>query len=622
MKRQNVLNIYFSKKQKPETSPNDESISSRVELEAGSSTLENQTLEIYNFQNDTTNSLPCCWNANQLEHFKMKYDGLLVVNQKLGCEYCLKMNSNLVSKEWKECKVTTSGKNKTVQQASLRKKMSEHFASKAHNQAVEHKKIQQKQTLATCIDKINEKFIASTTKVFNTVYSLAKRNRPFSDLEDEIELQVKNVESSTVESSEISPIIFVDITELDAQDAKTIFESLLRVLLAVGFDMNYLKLNLIGFCSDGASVMLGSKSGVSARIKEIFPNVIIWHCLSHRLQLVLDDSINDIKQINHFKLFMDRIYSIFHQSNKNQKELNNISENLCLDIIKIVRVLGPRWASCSLRAALAVWRSYPALYEFFSSNSIQKFSGMAKRLQNKYFLIDLALMIDILQDCSLLSNALQARNINIARGDQLIRRTINAFQILKNSRGFYEKKVDEVINSEALKNINFTENKIYGNLARDSLIDSIIKNMKLRLIDCSQIRSSSDKKNIENTKIYELANLLEPSTWKIEHIVVPWLEAEEKFEEFGNVFKFDIHKNDFRNYLEDIICNGNQEIPKIQENIQKAKNIINTIAVSSAEAERGFSLMNLIITDIRSRLSVKNLSNLMTLNLLGEPLQS
>ncbi|XP_065654519.1 E3 SUMO-protein ligase KIAA1586-like [Hydra vulgaris] len=331
------------------------------------------------------------------------------------------MESKLISQEWKKCNVTTSGKDKIVQQASLRKKISEHFVSKAHKLAVEHAKILKKQTSTACIDKMNEKFISSTTRIFNTVYSLAKRNRPFSDIESVIELQVKNgldigtglhsrhseskivehiaqetkkelfisiiknnlkigtvidkastisskstltvfikVESSTVASSEISPIIFVDIVELDAQDANTIFQSLLGVLLAVGFDTNYLKLNLIGFCSDGASVMLGCKSGVSVRIKEMFPYVIIWHCLNHRLQLVLDDSIKDIKQVNHFKVFMDKIYCIFHQSNKNQKELNDISQELSLDIIKIGRVLGPRWATCSLRSALAEWRNYPA----------------------------------------------------------------------------------------------------------------------------------------------------------------------------------------------------------------------------------------------------------------------
>ncbi|XP_047123030.1 E3 SUMO-protein ligase KIAA1586-like [Hydra vulgaris] len=382
MKRQNMLITYFSKKIREETSVSNDSRSTITEVEAVSRTLQEEILEIPSSQNEDNNNLPSCWNAKQLKEFKIKYDRLFVSNQKLGCEYCLKMESKLISQEWKKCNVTTSGKDKIVQQASLRKK--------------------------TCIDKINEKFISSTTRIFNTVYSLAKRNFPFSDIESVIELQVKNrldmgtglhsrhsatstisskstlivfikVESSTVASSEISPVVFVDIAELDAQDANTIFQSLLGLLLAVGFDTNDLKLNLIGYCSDGASVMLGCKSGVSVRIKEMFPNVIIWHCLNHRLQLVLDDSIKDIKQVNHFKVLMDKRYYIFHQSNKNQKELNDISQELSLDIIKIGRVLGTRWAACYL----------------------------------------------------MLFNALQARNINVAREDQLIREQLTLFKCSK-----------------------------------------------------------------------------------------------------------------------------------------------------------------------------------------------
>ena len=88
--------------------------------------------------------------------------------------------------------------------------------------------------------------------------------------------------------------------------------------------------------------MLGRNSGVGARLKKDFPNIVIWHCLNHRLQLALDDSENDIKQMNYFKIFMDKIYAIFHQSNKNQMQLYNISEELGLEILKIGRVLGPR----------------------------------------------------------------------------------------------------------------------------------------------------------------------------------------------------------------------------------------------------------------------------------------
>ena len=377
-----------------------------------------------------------------------------------------------ISIEWKKCQVVASGKNKTIQQASLRKKMKDHFTSRAHAICVNHVDACENDAITKSIDKANEKYIRSTCKVFNTVYSLAKRSRPFSDVEDEIELQIKNGvdmgvglhsrktevkiithiakdircqifskimkeglkicvivdEASTisckpvliiyvkVEDCELSPTIFVGLVELEGQGPEAIHRCLLESVNSVGFNMDYLRKNLIAFCSDGASVMLGRSSGVGVRLRNDFHNIIIWYCLNHRLQLVLDDSVKEIKQVNHFKIFMDKIYAIFHQSNKNQMQLYNISEQLGQEILKIGRVLGPRWAACSLRAAQAVWRHYPVLYEFFCSDT--KFLGMAARMSNKYFLYDLALMLDILQEISLLSNALQARGVSLPMAEK------------------------------------------------------------------------------------------------------------------------------------------------------------------------------------------------------------
>ena len=76
-------------------------------------------------------------------------------------------------------------------------------------------------------------------------------------------------------------------------------------------------------------------------------------------------------------------------------QLFKILEMLGQQIVKIGRVLGPRWAACSERFALAVWHAYLALYKYFSSEA--KRSGIAARLCNRYFLENLALMIDILQ---------------------------------------------------------------------------------------------------------------------------------------------------------------------------------------------------------------------------------
>ena len=48
---------------------------------------------------------------------------------------------------------------------------------------------------------------------------------------------------------------------------------------------------------------------------------------------------------------------------------------------------------------------------------------------------------------------------------------------------------------------------------------------------------------------------------------------------------------------------------------------LKTLPCSTAEYERGFSLMNIISTDVRSALFVKNLSSLMLVNLDGPSLR-
>ena len=145
-----------------------------------------------------------------------------------------------------------------------------------------------------------------------------------------------------IKNENFSPTIFLDLVELESQGAEQIYNTMLDSLNSAGFSDEYLKQNLIFFYSDGASVMVGRNSGVGTRLQENFPKIVIWHCLNYRLQLVLDDSVNDIKQVNHFKIFMDKMYTIFHKSNKNQAELFNISQKLVQQMLKNGRVLGPR----------------------------------------------------------------------------------------------------------------------------------------------------------------------------------------------------------------------------------------------------------------------------------------
>ena len=81
---------------------------------------------------------------------------------------------------------------------------------------------------------------------------------------------------------------------MEGQGAEAIHRCLLESLNSVGLNMDYFRNNIVAFCSDGASIMLGRSSGEGVRLRNDFPNIIIWHCLNHRLQVVLNDSVKEI----------------------------------------------------------------------------------------------------------------------------------------------------------------------------------------------------------------------------------------------------------------------------------------------------------------------------------------
>ena len=72
----------------------------------------------------------------------------------------------------------------------------------------------------------------STIKVFNTVYSLAKRSRPFCDIEHEIELQIKNgVDTGVGLHSRKTAVKIVD--HLATQIRKELFTKMIEKSLKI-----------------------------------------------------------------------------------------------------------------------------------------------------------------------------------------------------------------------------------------------------------------------------------------------------------------------------------------------------------------------------------------------------
>ena len=148
----------------------------------------------------------------------------------------------------------------------------------------------------------------------------------------------------------------MDLVELSATNAGEIYQALMNNLSHHGFSEAILSERFVCFASDGASVMLGSKAGVATKIVEKFPNVMVWHCMNHRLELSVGDAVEEIAGMNGCQFFFNKVYSLYHASAKNRRELTECCQELALQCLNIGRT---RWVASSYRTIKAVWQQYP-----------------------------------------------------------------------------------------------------------------------------------------------------------------------------------------------------------------------------------------------------------------------
>lgn len=576
----------------------------------------------------------------------------------------------IISQQWVSDSICAAGNNKSEQMLSLRKKIFKHKVSSAHQAALKVLRTAKQKPLETVCTKAFDKEKEVTANIFRTAYKVAKKNQAFYDFESEVDVQELNginmgrilhstnacinvlshiaeeMRSKVIETvidsnskiallidesttiSQLSSLIiyirtmlpdmnepaniFIEIIELEDVTAEGIFNSLITHLRLLGLNDEFLKQNLIAVATDGAAVMLGRKKGVITLIKQQFPDVLFWHCANHRLELSVVDVVSKDfpSHVNHFKSFLDKLYTIYHQSPKNARELKAHAEEMDTVVLKIGRILDTRWVASSFRTVSAVWKNFEVLVAHFKKAKDDQsrdkteqsmYGGLLKKITNVNFVLDLALMCDVLQELSELSVELQARDITIYSAHKSICRQINVFAERKTNNGpFYT----EALEAEAkllFKGIKLETGakKNMSHIEPIKFYECLEKRMKTRLL------TSDDKEIPDWTKI------LDSSTWP-ENPDLTYGETE--IRNLCRRFKLSERQimRGFREYLIE---------KKYPSCLLPLINTISNIPISTSECERGFSQMNLIITPTRASLHLKTVRNLMFIKLVGPPLR-
>jgi hypothetical protein len=134
--------------------------------------------------------------------------------------------------------------------------------------------------------------------------------------------------------AEMPIVAFLDLIELNRQDAESIEKALWSSLKFNGISSSFALNNWISF----ASVMTGKKSGVATKLCEKIPNLFTWHCLCHRLELSVYDVIKDCTRVSSFQSLMNKLYAYYHQSPKNSRGLDKSCAEVGIEMKKKSRL--------------------------------------------------------------------------------------------------------------------------------------------------------------------------------------------------------------------------------------------------------------------------------------------
>ena len=118
---------------------------------------------------------------------------------------------------------------------------------------------------------------------------------------------------------------------------------------------------LVGFGSDGASVMVGKNNGVIALLRHLQPAVQGIHCAAHRMELAYKDAMR--KQPLHMKVegMMTGIYLFYKKSPLNRSMLLRTYNTLNLPDLLPTRVGGTRWIPHTSSGLDVIIRGYEGM---------------------------------------------------------------------------------------------------------------------------------------------------------------------------------------------------------------------------------------------------------------------
>ena len=411
---------------------------------------------------------------------------------------------------------------------------------------------------------------------------------------------------------------FVCILQLDDGSALTIYTAICDRLKEWNIHLN----KLVGFASDGASVMTGCQSGVAMRLRVDVPHMIDIHCVAHRLALATTKATESTLEVKQFETVIKDVYNYFGHSTTRRVELQLWQSVYDDPVITIKGFSSTRWLSV-YNSIQSIARSYSSLLAFFAMESIgsSAANGIYLELQKWRCAALTVVLGDILGVLNTLSKKFQQDDIPLPRLLSIVesvKRELTARYLGKEPRWalgyreWYTKYgADGKMGETTLVRQQFDDQYLQTTVRQfvSSAIDALVERFPsasfveaVQVIDPCKIPSDDESKvDYGEEYIHTLC------------VQFPCLDEALLLCEW-NLFKFDsaaTSPSALQKSLWDFYYPHRVLYPVLWKLVQ----LLLTIPINSAACERGFSKMKIVKTDRRNRLSTEQLNSLMTVSL-------
>jgi hypothetical protein len=216
---------------------------------------------------------------------------------------------------------------------------------------------------------------------------------------------------------------FIGLHKMDKCDAATIATVVKDILLRLGLSLT----NCRSLCTDGASVMIGSETGLAARLKEEEPRVLSSHCSMHGLNLAVQEVVSQNPLMRDFLQLLQSLTTFLRDSPKRCEIFKEVAKETGLNQTHI-RPLCPTRFSVKYRSIQLARVQYKAVIETLEQIEADardikiksQASGFVKRMTEFEYYFSLCISHHIFEVTDRLSCQLQKKTIAVCEAEKCI----------------------------------------------------------------------------------------------------------------------------------------------------------------------------------------------------------